>query len=106
MHVRRKRGMHRVMKNVRHLRAHFGKLRKAITGGGPSERMCGNVEFFQVVRTSLRLLQNSGVLAQILQVLRSFLQEEFDGFGAWAVHKLPPARDFDAICVATAAGLR
>ena len=34
VHVRGERGVHGVMKNVRHFRGDFGELRKSVTGGG------------------------------------------------------------------------
>ena len=89
MHIRGERGVHGVMKNVRHFRGDFGKLRKAVAGGSAGERVRGDVELFQILGLRLRLLQHAGILPQILQVFGSLLEEQLDRFVIGPVHRPP-----------------
>ena len=59
VHVGRERGIHGVMKDVRHFRGHFGKFREAVARGRASERVRSDVELFEVLGPGLRLLQQA-----------------------------------------------
>ncbi len=88
VHVRGERGVHGVVKDVRHFRGDFGKLRKAVAGGRAGESVRGNVEFFEIFGPGLRFLQHAGIFPQILEVFGRLLEEELDGFLIGPVHRL------------------
>ena len=77
------------MKNVRRLSRYLRKERKAITSRRAGEGMRCDVKLFEILRPRVRFLQQTGVLAQILEVVRSLLKEEFDRFLIWPTHRLP-----------------
>ena len=105
VHVRGERGVHGVMKDVRHLRGDFGKLREAVAGGSAGESVRGDVKFFEVLGPGLRLLQHAGIFPQILEVFGSLLEEELDGFLIGPVHRLS-STSTDATRDSAATGLR
>ena len=79
------------MKNVCELSCDFGKSRIAVTARSSAERVRGNVQALHVFALGLDLLQYADIFAQILQVLRGFLKEQFYGFAVWSAHARPSA---------------
>ena len=105
VHVRSERRVHGVVKDVRHLRGHFGKLREAVARGSARKRVRSDVKLLEVLGLGLRLLQKAGVLPQILEVFGSLLEEQLDGFLVGPVHRAPSTRA-GARRASTAPGLR
>ena len=105
VHVGRQRRVHGVVKDVRHFRGDFGKLREAVARRRARERVRSDVELFEILRLGLRLLQKPGVLPQILEVLGSLLEEQLDRFLIGPVHRAPSTRA-GARRASTAPGLR
>src|SRR5262249_22927847 len=66
----------------------FGKAGKPIACGGSSQRVGGNIKAFEVLVLRLDILQHPNVFPQVLQMLRGFLEEDFDGF---AIRSVPRA---------------
>ena len=66
----------------------FAKQWVPVGAGAAFQRVRRNVESMNVLGNWIRILQNPGVFAQKLQVLGSFLQEDFDEFCSGRAHKL------------------
>src|SRR5215467_1506892 len=73
------------------LAGNFRKLRVAITRRSSAQRVRRNVEALHVFALRLNFLQHANVFPQILQVLRSFLEEQLHGFAVWSAHARPSA---------------
>src|SRR5215467_3644472 len=91
MQIFSERCIQRILENVRQLAGDFGKLRISVTARRSAQSVRGNVEPLHVLAFRLNLLQHADVLPQILQVLRSLLEKQFDGFAVWSAHARPSA---------------
>src|SRR5262249_38746986 len=89
VHLRSQRGIHGVMEHVSSFRSNFRKLRVAIAGRCAGERVSCDIKLLEVFVLGLRLLQHAGVLAEVLEILRSLLKKQFERFAPRAVHRLP-----------------
>src|SRR5262249_10310921 len=70
------RSLRSVLKDVRQLGGHLGKVREAVAGRSSAEGVGGDVQPLQVLAARLDLLKYADVFPQVLQVLGSFLKED------------------------------
>jgi hypothetical protein len=69
------RSIHGVLKNVRQFGSHLRKTREFVTRGCASKSVRRDVQTFEVFMARPNFLQHANILAQILQMLGSFLKE-------------------------------
>jgi len=79
-------GVHGVLEDVRQLSGDLGEQREAVHGRRAAQGVGGNEEALDVAGRGIRVLQDSGVLPQELQVLGGFLEEDLDEFLAGGAH--------------------
>src|SRR5580704_9213916 len=96
----------RILENVSEFPGNLGESWKSVTRRRPVQRMRSDVQALDVFAARFNLLQHADVLAQILQVLRRFLEEQFDGFALRDAHAVPPSRTSSDFCSSSAVGLR
>src|SRR5438067_2339530 len=93
--IRREHRVHRVLKDMAELACKLPKKRIPIRSRAAFQSVGGNIEAMNVLWHRIRILQNTGVLPQKLQVLRSFLQEDLDEFCSGGAHKVSCAMRAD-----------
>ena len=83
------RGVQRILKDVGEFAGDFREAREAVTGGRAFESVCGDIQTLEIFATRSDFLKYADVFPQILQVLRGFLEEQFDGFTIRHAHARP-----------------
>ncbi len=105
MQIVAERGVQRVLENVRELAGDFREARETVAAGGSGEGVRGDVQAFEIFAARRDFLQHANVLAQVLQMLRGFLEEDFDGFAVGHAHARPSVTS-SGFCNSSAVGLR
>ncbi len=82
--------VHRVLEDVRQFAGNLVEELVAIGSAGAGHAVRRDVEALDVLIERIGVLQNARVLAQELQMLAGFLEEELDHLRAGSVHASPP----------------
>src|SRR5262249_19354793 len=99
------RSIQSVLENVRKLAGNLGEARETVARRSTTKSVSGDVEAFEIFVTRLDVLQDANIFAEILQVLRGFLEEHFDGFAVKRAHARPSVTS-SAFCDSSAVGFR
>src|SRR5215470_14607731 len=100
-----KRRVQCVLENVCELAGNFGKARKSVACRRAAESVRGNIEALEIFMARLNVLQDADILAEILEMLGSLLEEHLDGFAVQRAHARPSVTS-SAFCDSSAVGLR
>ena len=99
------RGIHRILENVCQLARNLGEAWKAVTRRSAAQRVRRDIQTLEILAPWLDVLQHADVFPQILQVLRGFLEEDFDSFAVGNAHARPSVTS-SGFCNSSAVGLR
>ena len=105
MEIAAERRVQRILKNVRKLAGNFRESREPVTRRSAAQGVRRNVKPFEIFAAWFHVLKHAHVFPQILQVLRGFLEENFDGFAVQRTHARPSATS-SGFCNSSAVGFR
>src|SRR5207237_4464703 len=95
-----------VLKYVRKFSYDFREARKSIACRSAAQGVGRDIQTFEVLMFRLDVLQHTDVFPEILQMLRGFLEEDFDGFAVRRAHARPSVASSSGFSNSSAVGSR